>query len=113
MGGIESASRYLATVRRATMMPCSPRTSAIRLSVSGDFGSSAETSCLISARMAVAEAAPPESVATWLPKNYLSSNVPRGVSMYFCVVTREIVDSCSVSMSAISRSTIGRIATSP
>ncbi len=41
-----------------------------------------------------AEAAPPVSVATWLPKKYLSSKVPRGVSMYFCVVTREIVDSC-------------------
>ena len=39
--------------------------------------------------------------------------MPRGVSMYFCVVTREMVDSCRPSMSAISRSTSGRIATSP
>ena len=43
MGGIDSASRYLAMVRRATMMPCSPRTSAIRLSVSGDFEALDET----------------------------------------------------------------------
>src|SRR5689334_7549923 len=112
-GGICSASRYFAMVRRATRIPCSPSRSAIRLSVSGAFGSSAPISCLMSARMAVADAAPPLSVATWLPKKYFSSNVPRGVSMYFCVVTREIVDSCSDSMSAISRSTMGRIATSP
>jgi hypothetical protein len=42
------------------------------LSVSGVFGFSAPISCLISARIAVAEAAPPVSVATWLPKKYLS-----------------------------------------
>ena len=45
----------------------------MRLSVSGTLGSSAPINCLISARMAVAEAAPPVSVATWLPKKYLSS----------------------------------------
>src|SRR5271165_4677136 len=33
--------------------------------------------------------------------------------MYFCVVTREMVDSCRLRISAISRNTIGRIATSP
>ena len=63
--------------------------------------------------MAVDEAAPPVSVATWLPKKYLNSSTPRGVDMYFCVVTREIVDSCSSSSSAISRRVSGRIATSP
>ena len=36
----------------------------MRLSVSGDLGSSAPISCLISARIAVADAAPPVSVAT-------------------------------------------------
>ena len=44
----------------------------------------------MSARIAVEEAAPPASVATWLPKKYLSSKVPRGVAMNFCVVTREM-----------------------
>src|SRR5438034_2776203 len=111
--GICSASRYLAMVRRATTMPCSPRICEMRASESGALASSAATSCLISARIAVEEAAPPASVATWLPKKYLSSKVPRGVAMYFCVVTREIVLSCRLRVSAISRRTSGRIATSP
>src|SRR6266436_1671104 len=34
-------------------------------------------------------------------------------NMNFCVVTRDTVDSCRLSVSAISRSTSGRIATSP
>ena len=68
---------------------------------------------LIKARIAVAEQAPPLSVATWLPKKYFSSKIPRGVAMYFCVVTRETVDSCKPRMSAISRRTSGRMATSP
>src|SRR3569832_3034333 len=63
--------------------------------------------------MAVEEQAPPLSVETWLPKKYFSSYKQRGVIMYFCVVTREMVDSCSSTASAISRSTNGRIATSP
>src|SRR5438477_4557162 len=111
--GICSDSRYLAMVRRATTMPCSPRIWEMRASDSGALASSAATSCLIRARIAVDEAAPPASVATWLPKKYFSSKVPRGVAMYFCVVTREIVLSCRLSVSAISRSTSGRIATSP
>src|SRR2546428_2628698 len=111
--GICSASRYLAMVRRATTMPCSPRICEMRASESGAFASSAATSCLMSARIAVEEAARPASVATWLPKKYLSSKVPRGVAMYFCVVTREMVLSCRPSVSAISRSTKGRMATSP
>jgi hypothetical protein len=53
--------------------------SAILLSVSGVFASSAAISCLISARIAVADAAPPVSVATWVPMNYFNSNVRRGV----------------------------------
>src|SRR3989440_9924512 len=111
--GICSDSRYLAMVRRATTMPCWPRICEMRASESGALASSAATSCLISARMAVEEAAPPASVATWLPKKYFSSKVPRGVAMNFCVVTREMVLSCRLSVSAISRSTSGRIATSP
>src|SRR3954471_19679837 len=111
--GIWSASRYFAMVRRATTMPCSPRICEMRASDSGAFASSAATSCLIRARIAVEEAEPPASVATWLPKKYFSSNVPRGVAMNFCVVTREMVLSCRPSVSAISRRTRGRIATSP
>ena len=73
-----SDSRYLAMVRRATMMPCLPRISVIWLSDSGFLAFSSATNCLISARIAVAEASPPASVATWLPKKYFSSNTPRG-----------------------------------
>src|SRR3569833_692928 len=112
-GGIFSASRYLATVRRATTMPCSASISAILLSEIGLFGSSAPINCLIKARIAVEDASPPASVATWLPKKYFNSNTPCGVSIYFCVVTREIVLSCNPSVSAISRKTRGRIATAP
>src|SRR5205823_945258 len=111
--GICSASRYLAIVRRATTMPCSPRICEMRASESGALASSAATSCLMSARIAVEEAAPPAPVATCEPKKYFSSKVPRGVAMYFWVVTREMVLSCRLSVSAISRSTGGRIATSP
>src|SRR2546426_7015246 len=46
-GGICSASRYFAIVRRATTMPCSPRIWEMRASESGAFATSAATSCLI------------------------------------------------------------------
>ena len=45
----------------------------MRESDSGALASSAATNCLMSARIAVDEAAPPVSVATWLPKKYFSS----------------------------------------
>jgi hypothetical protein len=45
----------------------------MRESDSGVCAFSAATSCLIRARIAVEEAAPPVSVATWLPKKYFSS----------------------------------------
>src|ERR1700730_2531998 len=111
--GIFRASRYLATVRRATTNPCSASNSAMRLSERGDFESSAPISCLMSARIAVDDAAPPVSVETCDPKKYLNSSVPNGVSMYLPVVTRETVDSCKPSVSAISLKTKGRIAISP
>ncbi|MDT4877075.1 hypothetical protein FQZ97_1125680 [compost metagenome] len=39
--------------------------------------------------------------------------MPNGVAMYLAVVTRLMVDSCRPSSSAISRSTSGRMASSP
>src|SRR5437879_10055459 len=42
-GGICSASRYFAIVRRATTMPCSPRICEMRASESGALASSAAT----------------------------------------------------------------------
>src|SRR5574343_1459654 len=112
-GGMLSDSRYLATVRRATTIPCWPSISDNWLSDKGFLPSSAAINCLIRARMAVAEQAPPVSVETWLPKKYFSSKMPRGVAMYFWLVTRDTVDSCKPRISAISRSTSGRMATSP
>ncbi len=111
--GTPILSRYLAIVRRAIRMPCPARTVAILLSLSGWRGFSATTSLRIWARTAVEERSSPLPVLTWLEKKYLNSNVPRGVSMYFLVVTRETVDSCNPSASATSRSTMGFIASSP
>ncbi len=59
------------------------------------------------------DALPPASVLSDEPKKYFSSKVPKGVFMYLAVVTREMVDSCRPSSSAISRSTNGFIAISP
>ena len=107
------ASRYFAMVRRATLMPCSANNTVILLSLSGFFFFLSATNFFIIARMAVDEHSPPESVATWLEKKYLSSKIPCGVCINFCVVTREIVDSCMSTISAMSCSTSGFIASSP
>src|SRR5215467_16045201 len=56
--GIWRDSLYFAMVRRATTIPCCPRISEILLSDRGLFPSSAAISCLIRARIAVAEHAP-------------------------------------------------------
>src|SRR5262245_5631579 len=65
--GIFIASRYFATVRRATVMPPSDSICAIWLSLSGFSGSSALTSLRIFARTAVDDCSP-SSPATWLEK---------------------------------------------
>jgi len=67
----------------------------------------------MSARTAVLEAALPLSVPKPEPKKNFSSKVPMGVVMYLAVVTRLMVDSCRPNSSAISRSTKGRMASSP
>ena len=43
----------------------------------------------------------PNYLVEQMDVKYLSSNIPRGVCIYFCVVTREIVDSCMSTASAI------------
>ena len=58
------ASRYLAIVRRATLIPCSLRRSAILLSLSGFLGFSAEINFLMIALIAVDEHSPPDAVLT-------------------------------------------------
>ena len=68
---------------------------------------------LITPRIAVAEQAPPLAVAISREKKYFSSNTPTGVAMYLLLVTRETVDSCRSSSSAISRRPSGFIAIAP
>src|SRR3569833_3437842 len=70
-------------------------------------------SFLMRSRIAVAEHTPAVDVLTWLEIKYLSSKMPRGVHMYFLVVTREMVDSCMPTVSATSCSTSAFIASSP
>src|SRR4051812_7884175 len=112
-GASPSASRYFATVRRATAMPSPESSSAIRLSDSGLPESSSLMSLRILARTAVDEAPPPSAASTWLEKKYLSSNTPRGVCMYLLEVTREMVDSCMSMAWAMSLRIIGRMLSSP
>ena len=112
-GGIIKASRYLATVRLATLIFCSASNAAILLSDRGFRVFSLAIRFFISARIAVDETSPPECVLTCDEKKYLSSKMPMGVSMYFCVVTREMVDSCKPTASAMSCSTRGRMPWSP
>jgi len=68
-GGIDSDSRYLAIVRRATLIPFSSSSSVILLSLSGFRVFSAAMSFLMIARIAVEEHSPPPLVETWLEKN--------------------------------------------
>ncbi len=63
--------------------------------------------------MAVPEQAPPLAVVMAREKKYLSSNTPMGVAMYLLLVTRETVDSCRPSSSAISRRPSGFMAIAP
>ena len=71
--GIESDSRYFATVLLATMIPVSQSIFAMALSERGFALFSDSMIFLIFARMAVDEHSPPELVLTWLEKKNLSS----------------------------------------
>src|SRR5689334_16489600 len=112
-GAMPMASRYFATVRRATGMPSLDRSSAMRPSDSGASPFSSLTSFLILVRIAVDEVPDPSAPSTWLEKKYLSSKTPRGVCMYLPEVTREMVDSCMATASAMSFRIIGRMCSSP
>ena len=80
--------------------------------MTGTPGTAARRGLLL-AWVAVLDALPPTAVARLEEKKCLNSNVPRGVCRNLRVVTREMVDSCSSSSSATSRSTNGRIASGP
>ena len=100
-------------MRLATVMPCSASMSANCPSDKGLWVFSASMNCSMSARTAVLDATPPASVLSDEPKKYFSSKLPLGVAMNLAVVTREMVDSCSPSSSAISRKTSGFMAMAP
>ena len=108
------ASRYLATVRRATSMPSLASRSTSRESERGLRAGSSAISLRMRARMAVLEWASPLPLPpTWLEKKNLSSKTPRGVWMYFWVVTREMVDSCISTTSAMLARISGFMPSSP
>ena len=69
--GMAIDSRYLATVRRATLIPCPFNIEASLLSLKGLVELSVAMSFLSNARIAIEDASPPVSVATWLEKKNL------------------------------------------
>src|SRR5690606_14256120 len=101
--GMFMASRYLATVRRATGTPRALSVSARRASDSGLRGSSASTRARIIAWIAVLEASPPPAMSMPEAKKARSGRAPRGVRTYLRATARDTVDSCSPSVAATSR----------
>src|SRR5205085_12477393 len=87
--GMRSASRYLATVRRAISMPSRLSCSTILSSESTALAGSASMSSRMRWRTASEEcASSPSDEAMEEVKKYLSSNTPREVVMYLLEVTR-------------------------
>ena len=112
--GMRSASRYLATVRRAMSTPS--RRSAATIASSDrtlvrllrpDQRADAVAHRLGAVRLAR------RCRAIAVVKKYFSSNVPRGVAMYLLAVTRLTVLSCISTASAMSRRISGRRCATP
>jgi len=77
-------------------------------------GLSWSINCLIRKRTDSAEwASPPSCAAIEAVKKYLSSKRPRGVAIYLLEVTRETVDSCTPTASAIVLRSSGRKYSTP
>ena len=92
---MRSASRYLATVRRAISIPSRFNCSTILSSESTPLAGSASMSSRMRWRTASEEcASSPSDDAMAEVKKYFSSNTPRGVAIYLLEVTRLTVDSC-------------------
>ena len=101
--------RYFATVLRATDIPFASSMSAIRLSLSGLWLSSARTRARISMRTAC-----PEKPFTSPEKKYRRGNVPCRHWRYLSFTQRPTVDSCTCIRSAAARMVIGvRCAVAP
>ena len=86
------ASRYFATVRRATGTPAALRLSASLASDSGLRGFSASMRRRIIDWMAVLEVSPPPSLLTPEAKKLRSGMVPRGVRAYLREIARDTVE---------------------
>ena len=87
---MDKASRYLATVRRATLMPFSSSIFASLLSLNGFALFSSSISFLIIARMAVAEHTPPSEVLTWLREEIFElKNTTWRVHIFVCCNARD------------------------
>src|SRR5260370_41271855 len=99
---MRSASRYLATVRRAMSMPSRFKYSTSLSSDRTDWGTSASMSWRIRWRTASEECTSPVPSADEIAevKKYFSSNMPRGVDMYLLEVTRLTADACIAMASA-------------
>src|ERR1700730_8858249 len=112
--GIFRLSRYLATVRRAISTLASLSLTTISSSDRISEGLSRSIICLIRNRTDSAEcAALPSCAAIEAVKQYLSSKRPRGVAIYLLEVTRETVDSCTPTASAIVLRSSGRNHSTP
>src|ERR1700730_770084 len=112
--GIFRLSRYLATVRRAISTLASLSLTTIAASDRICEGLSWSIICLIRNRTDSAEcAALPSCAAIEAVKKYLSSKRPRGVAIYLLEVTRETVDSCTPTASAIVLRSSGRNHSTP
>ncbi len=90
---MDKDSRYFATVRRATMIPCSDSKEVNLLSLNGFAGFSAAINFFTSARIAVEGLHPAFSIDV-TGKEIFQFKMPRGLCRYFLRGHRDIVDSC-------------------
>ena len=95
-----NSARYLATVRRANLMPRSFRILTISESESGFVVSSLEISSLIASLMLVLASDSPSWVLYPEVKKYLIGKIPHGVWMYLLATARLTVVSWTPTFSA-------------
>ncbi len=96
------SSRYLATVRRVTWMPCDCRMRVICSSVNGRLGSSSSMSFFTRRLRMSSEVLPPSGPCTLSLKKYRNSNTPCGVWAYLLATARLTVEGCTPISSATS-----------
>src|ERR1700691_2943112 len=90
--GIFISSRYFATVRRVTWMPCDCRMRVICSSVSGRLGSSSSISFFTRRFRISSDVPPPSGPCTLSEKKYRNSNTPCCVWTYLLATARLTVE---------------------